>query len=45
MFSKADQDYAARVEKSLKKPGVEEPQMEHEPVGATSTPSERRPEK
>ncbi len=45
MFARADKDYAARVQKALSKPRVEEPQMEHEPVGATSAPSERRPEK
>ncbi len=44
-FRQADADYAARVEKALQKPGIEEPQMEHETVGATTAPAERRPEK
>ena len=44
-FYKADQDYGTRVEKGLQKPGKEEPEMQHEPVGATTAPSERRPEK
>lgn len=45
IFAKADKDYAARMQKALTKPGIEEPQMEHEAVGATSAPSERRPQK
>jgi catalase len=44
-FYKADQDYGARVEKALHKPGMERPEMVHEENEALVAAGDRRPEK